>query len=352
MLNARRMPLWTVLPLSFLAACGSGKDAPDAKGKGGKRTPRFAAVEMSLQAFSAPHAVLGAVRASEGVEIRTEVAGRLSALPFAEGAPVRKGQVLARLDDAEARASRDRSAARSRLADATLARVREQWKAEAASAQQVEVAAADSAVARAELALAEVALARTVVVAPFDGIAGLREHSPGQWIPAGTLLVRVVARRSQLEASLAGSAAGLARVGQKLTWNDPSGRAKGRAEVSVLDAWVDPSTRARRLRATCLSGCEGLLPGAAVRMEFGADSTKVLAVPSTALAGDAKGLGLFVHRGGKAVFTPVEIGRRTADRLEILSGVAVGDTVLIPGATPPRPGSDVEVARLLGGPRR
>jgi multidrug efflux pump subunit AcrA (membrane-fusion protein) len=126
MLNARWMPLWTVLPLSFLAACGSGKDAPDAKGKGNKRTPRFAAVELSLQSFSAPHTVLGAVRAAEAVEIRTEVAGRLSALPFAEGAPVRKGQVLARLDDAEARASRDRSAARSRLADATLARVREQ----------------------------------------------------------------------------------------------------------------------------------------------------------------------------------------------------------------------------------
>lgn len=346
------MPLWTLLPLVLLAACGSGKDASDSKGKGGKRTPRFAAVELALQPFSAPHAVLGTVRATEAVEIRTEVAGRVSALPFVEGAPLRKGQVLARLDDAEARASRDRAAARSRLADATLARVREQWKAEAASAQQVEVAAADSAVSRAELALAEVALGRTVVVAPFEGVAGLREHAVGQWLPAGTVLVRMVAKRSQLEASLAGTAAGSARVGQKITWADPSGRAKGSAVVAVLDPWVDPSTRARRLRADCIAGCEGLLPGAAVRLEFGADSGKALVVPSTALAGDAKGLGLFVHRGGKALFTPVEIGRRTADRLEILSGVAVGDTVLIPGATPPRPGSEVEIARMLGGPRR
>ena len=139
------------------------------------------------------------------------------------------------------------------------------------------------------------------------------------------------------------------RKGQIISWNDPSGRAKGRATVDVMDPWIDPDTRARRLRVHCQTGCESLVPGAAVRLEFPDDRAKVLSVPSTALAGDAKGLALYVYRGGKAVLVPAEIGRRTSDRLEVLSGVAVGDTVLIPGASPPKTGSEVGIARILDG---
>ena len=78
-----------------------------------------------------------------------------------------------------------------------------------------------------------------------------------------------------------------------------------------------------------------------------ADSTPVLAVPSQALTGSVKGVALFLFKGGKASQVAVVAGRRSTDKVEILSGLAVGDTVLLPGASPPKSGADVEIARMM-----
>jgi len=337
----------TLLASFLLASCGSGKDP--AQGKSGKRVSRYAALVAQPEPFLDSRGGIASVSASDQVELKMEATGRVAEILVREGGPVRKGAVLLRLDDAEARAQRDRAAARSRLAAANAVRLREQVRVEAASAQQLEVALADSAVASAELALAEVALEKTRVRAPFDGVAGLVDVSRGQWVQAGQKLTSFVARgRFQLDWALPEGDALRIAPGSALPWTEPVTGRSGVATVAALEPALDEATRTRGLRAVCRSGCEALLPGMAVEVRLPVDSTPVLAVPAQALTGSVKGVALFLFKGGKASQVAVVAGRRSTDKVEILSGLAAGDTVLVPGASPPKPGAEVEIARMLG----
>jgi len=340
----------SVLAFVGIALVGCKESAPkDAKGPDKARTTKLAATIAVKSPFADPLTGLGSVDAADRVEVKVEIAGRVKEIRFREGRPVRRGDVLVVLEDADWRAQRERAAARARLASATLGRVREQLRVEAASAQQVEAAAADSAVARAELALADVALDRTQVRAPFDGVAGLCDLSIGQWLQAGQFLTAVVSRKAvQIDWSLPERLATSVGQGQAISWKDPGSGRSGQAVVAALDASLDEATRTRRLKAVCRSSCEALLPGSSVELQLPSDSAPVLSVPSQVLSGNAAGLALYVYHGGKAALVPVVAGRRSTDRLEILSGLAAGDTVLFPGASPPKPGTDVEIARFMG----
>jgi len=347
-LNRSGVRLAALFAVLVLASCKGNASKSEAAG-GKPRVSKLAAVIAAKAPFADPLAGLGSVGSLERVDLKSEIAGRVLRVEFREGAAVRKGQVLVRLDDAETKALRDRAAARARLASASLARVREQLRVEAASAQQVEAASADSAVAAAELVLADVALERTRVKAPFDGVAGLCDVSTGQWIQPGQILTEVVSRRTvRLDWSVPERLASVVAAGQPLSWKDPASGRSGKAVVDALDPSLDETTRSRRLRASCRTGCDALLPGAAVELLLPGDTAPALSVPSQALSGSAAGLALFVFRGGKATLAPVAAGRRSVDRIEILSGLAVGDTVLFPGASPPKPGAPVEIARILG----
>lgn len=339
----------TVLPALLLLSCKSGKEG-DADGRGKGRVSRYAAVVAAKAPFLDTRGGIATVSAAERVELRTEAAGRIAEILFRDGAAVRKGAILVRLDDVEARAQRDRAAAKARLAAATLARLREQVRVEAASAQQLEAAQADSAVASADLALADVALEKTRVRAPFDGTAGLLAVSRGQWVQSGQKLTEIVSRSGlRIDWELPEGEALRLAPGRTLLWKAPASGKNGRATVAALDPSLDEATRTRGLRSLCVSGCDALLPGMAVEVRLPADSAPTLAVPSQALTGTTKGVALFLHKGGKAVQTTVVPGRRSTESVEILSGLSEGDTVLVPGASPPKPGAPVEIARLLGG---
>lgn len=342
------MALWSLSCVAFLGAC---KQKPEeAKGPVGKdRVAKFAATLVVSAPFGDSTAGLAEVKARDRLELRTEAAGRIREISFREGGQVRAGQVVVRLEDSEARAQRDRAAAKLRLSVANLRRVREQVAAQSASQQQLETSLADSAVCQADLALVEATLAKMEVRAPFAGTVGMREVSMGQWVTAGQLLTTLVGGGDvRLEWALPEGLAFRLTPGMALSWRDPGSARSGRADVEALAPELDEATRTRRLLAGCRSGCAGLVPGATVEVTLPAQPGAVLSIPSQALSGGAKGTGVLVAREGKAAFVPVVVGRRNAERVEIVSGLAAGDTVLMVGAQAPKPGAAVEVARILG----
>lgn len=344
----RSAALFALSSIPFLVSC-KDKGAEPRSQPGKERVAKFAAVLVVSAPFDDSTAGLAEVKARDRVDLRTEATGRIREIGFREGTQVRAGQVMVRLDDAEARASRDRAAAKLRLSTATLRRVREQVNTQSASQQQLETSLADSAVCQADLALAEASLAKMEVRAPFSGTVGMREVSVGQWVNAGQLLTSLVGvGEVRLEWALAEGLAFRLATGMPLSWRDPGSGRSGRAQVEALAPELDEATRTRRLLAACKSGCQGLVPGATVEVTLPAEPGAVLSIPSPTLSGGAKGTGVFLAREGKAVFVQVVAGRRNSERVEIVSGLHAGDTVLVPGAQPPKPGAPVEIARMLG----
>lgn len=332
--------LWT--------SCRSSQKASETAAK--DRVQKLPALLVQRERFRDSTAGLADVEGQDQIELRTEAAGKVREVAFREGGAVGAGQLVVALDDAEARASRDRAQARLRLAAAFVVRVREQVRAQAASLQQQESAQADSAVAAADLALAEAALAKTRVRAPFAGKAGLRGVQVGQLVGAGQLVTTLVGGGApRLVWALPEGMAARIAPGQELRWRDPALGAAGTAAVQAVAPALDPHTRTRPLVARCRTGCDALVAGGTVEMVLPTDTVPTLSIPAQALTGSAKGSGVFVLRSGKAALVSVAVGRRNAERVEILSGLDAGDTVLVGGATSPKAGAPVEIARLLEG---
>lgn len=169
--------------------------APQASGAaGGAATSRPAGVEvakvekMTLQDDAQS---VGSLRSRQSVMLRPEVAGRVKALGFGDGARVRKGQVLVKLDDTLQQAEVKQAQAQVSIARAALKRNQELVAQNFVAQRVLEESLANVQVVEAQLALVNARLSRMTILAPFDGTVGIRNVNLGDFVKDGADLVNL-----------------------------------------------------------------------------------------------------------------------------------------------------------------
>jgi RND family efflux transporter MFP subunit len=312
----------------------------------------------------------GALMPERQAEVRAEVGGAVLATAAEPGQRVRRGALLARIDD---RAVRDsylsaRAAVRSaeqslqvarrnaerneRLAAAGAVAERDREAAVSAAAS-AEAAYAD---AQARLALAEKQLAYTEVRSPIDGVVSERQATAGDVVQVGDALFTVVDPRSlQLEGTVPAEQVARLRPGAPVEFT--VGGYPDRTFTGKLDRInpaADPATRQVRVYATLPNREQGLVAGLFAEGRIGTDLRKTLLVPLSAV--DQRGVTpiVLVLRGGRVEQQAVELGIRDpgTDQVEIRAGLQAGDTVLVGAATATLPGTRVRVTSTdVGGER-
>jgi RND family efflux transporter MFP subunit len=347
-----------------LAACSFGSRAAE------EGAPRGLAVRTAtVEKRDLPEEVVltGTLRPRAQVQVVAEVQARLQRVLREEGARVGKGDVLAVLDDTDYRLSNDRARAALAVAEANRAHAQaEKERADnllktggitdrdhlAAQVQQ-QVSEAGLAQARAEVAIAGQALARTQVKAPFAGRVAKRFPDPGAMLAPGTPLFTLV-DDSVLEfrAPVASKDYGKVRVGApvSLAIDALGSRVEGR--VARVEPLVDERSRSFQAVVevpgrTDLVG--GLFARAAVRVGV---VEGALVVPPPALVRDGtdpSSAEVFVVRGGRAEKVRVTPGVETPDGVQVTSGLAEGDAVVLDPPTALASGAPVLVQNARGG---
>ena len=171
------------LTLTLLPGC-----AKKAGGPGGGFAMPPTPVET---ATVSPRAVIdrfetvGTIEAGEAVTIVAEIDGTVDSIPFHEGDPIARGGLIARMDDRQLAADRDRAEALRDQGRSTFERVKAVVDQGAGAPQDLDDAAANLKVAEANLALAEARLDKARITAPFSGIIGARRVSPGAYLRTG-----------------------------------------------------------------------------------------------------------------------------------------------------------------------
>jgi membrane fusion protein (multidrug efflux system) len=163
-------------------------------GAGGAQPARAAGVEVSkVEKISLQDDAqsVGSLRSRQSVMLRPEVAGRVKELGFADGARVRKGQLLVQLDDTLQRAELSQSKAQVAIAQANHKRNQELVAQNFVAQRVLDESSAALQVAQAQLALSEARLSRMAIVAPFDGTLGLRNVNLGDYVKDGADLVNL-----------------------------------------------------------------------------------------------------------------------------------------------------------------
>lgn len=287
---------------------------------------------------------VGALIAEDSVVLRPEVDGRIDKLLFKEGQPVKKGAVLVVLDPAEPRARLAAAQAELKLAESRYRRSEELVAQNFISRQALDEARANLDILRARRQQEQVALDKTVIRAPFNAVAGLRQISPGAYVSKGDDIVRLDALGNlKLEVPVPETYLARVRIGLPITLTIDAlpGRTFS-GKVHAIDPAVDPVSRNVRVRARIANPAGILKPGMFARAtaDLGGKSRAIL-LPEQVLVPKPDGRYVFLAVDGKAELRKVTLGKREPGRVEIVSGVKAGDVVILDGQIKLRPGVPV-----------
>jgi membrane fusion protein (multidrug efflux system) len=320
---------------------GAAGPAGGPAGQGGPGKP--AAVEVvkveQIKLVDETQSV-GSLRSNQGVVLRPEVGGRVSQVLFKDGQKVKKGQLLIQFDDQLPAAQLMQAKAELSIAQANHTRNQELVAQNFISKRSVDESDAALQVAQAKLALAQATLQRLKIMAPFDGVAGLRQINVGDYLKDGADMVNVEDIEAVLlDFRLAERFQTKIKPGQKaqVTFDALPGR-KFTAVVQAIDPLIDANGRSVGVRGCIDNRQMQLRPGmfARVNAVFG-EREKALVVPEEAI----------VPQGGRSFVVRVvpgtnkdelvservvvKIGIRQPGKVEILEGLSLDDSVVVAG---------------------
>ena len=353
-LRRPRRPHLIVLSLALAAVPGAcGTPANSANPAAGPPPVAVEIVAVPRETIVDLVELVGQLEAEESVELRPDTSGVVRTVGFEEGDEVEAGALLFELRDDEQRAKRHEAEANLTLAEDELRRTRALAQQKTVSQSELDRAVANAAAARARRDLAQAELERMHVRAPFDGVLGARQVSPGDRVSTTTILGRIDAvERLRLLFTLPEAVLNLAQVGNSVeiaVAPYPDERFPG--TVYFVAPTLDPINRRLGLKAWVPNAGQRLKPGlfANIQLEV-ARHPDALVVPEAAIAYDADGVFVWRVTAAQSVErVPVALGIRERGRVEVTQGLAAGDRIVAAGTHKVAPGVTVREAAPVPG---
>lgn len=344
-----------VLALSALALpkiLNSSQKEPAAKKGGGTSA---AAV---VKAYVAGRAklddrlfVTGTVLPNEQIDLHSEVPGKIVRINFREGAMVSKGSLLVKINDADLQASLRKAIYRRQLLEQKEQQQKQLLQRQAVSQAEYDIAANDLNIAASEIELVRAQIAKTEIRAPFSGMIGLRHVSQGSYISPTTEIATLQSRNPvKIEFSVPEKYAMAVRTGNQITFTVQGDSTAFQGKVYAVEPNIDQSTRTLQVRALCPNSEGRIAPGAFAEIRLALNQIDdALMIPTQAVIPDMQGKKVFVSKDGKAESRPVVVGIRTDKNVQILEGLAPGDTVITSGILQIKPGTMLKISEVEAG---
>jgi membrane fusion protein, multidrug efflux system len=343
----------------------------DAAGRGGRGSAPMSVVDETIGKGDIGISLnaLGTVTSLATVTIRSQISGYLMKIDFKEGDEVKKGDLIAEIDSrpyeaalAQAKGQLARDEALLKGAQVDLQRYQGLATQNAVPRQtldtQVALVAQDQGTVeadRASVKSAEVNLNYTRIPSPLDGRVGLRQVDQGNYVtPGDTNGLVVITQLAPISVLFTVPEDNLQAISKRLasgavlpvTALDRGGANKlADGSLQTFDSQIDPTTGTIKLRAQFPNDPRALYPNQFVNIRLLLDTHKDVTTMST--SGIQRGVpGTFVYLvnpDSTVSVRPIKLGVTDGDRVEVVSGLAPGDHVVIDGADKLREGAKVVV---------
>lgn len=296
---------------------------------------------------------LGTLRANESVDLSANVTKNVVKVSFEDGQRVKKGHVLAEMLSAEEEALIGEAEATAREAELQFQRAQQLTRSGAAATASLDEARRINETARARLTAIESRMADLRIVAPFDGVVGLRNISVGALVRPGDLIATLDDDRvMKLDFTVPTPFLQAVSAGVPI-------RAKARAfgdepfegEITSVDSRVDPVTRSVTVRAMIPNPERRLKPGLLMTVDILSNRRMALVVPEEAVIGEGTQKFTYVVDGEQATRREIRVGARRKGEVEVLEGLAAGDRVVTRGAMTLGEGGPVQIRATDDGTR-
>jgi membrane fusion protein (multidrug efflux system) len=290
-----------------------------------------AAVQQVVDKFE----VVGTIEADEAASIVSEIDAAVIELPFEEGSAVKRGRLIAHLDDSQLAAEVARTEALRAQSQVSYDRVKAVVDQGAGSLQNLDDAAAALKVAESNLAMAKARFAKTHIVAPFDGIVGSRRVSVGTFLRMGDKITEM-ANIDNIRVTFLAPESFLAQLnrGAEVTVSTPAfpdHRVNGK--IIAIEPVIDPETRNVRIVARVPNPDQKLKPGMSANIAAVLDvRPNAVTIPSEAVFATGNQSFVFVIQPDSTVAqVGVKLGTRMSDVVEVVGGLEPGAQIVRAG---------------------
>lgn len=277
--------------------------------------------------------VTGSLLSFEEVALKNEVAGRIVEINLPEGQFVKKGTRLVKLFDDDLQAGLKKLQTQLAIQEKIYERQSELLKANGVSQNDYDQTGLLLNSLRADIEVQKVLIRKTEVLAPFDGIIGLRSISLGAIVTPATALATI--RREdmlKLDFSVPEKYSSEIQPGMKINFTMSNNPKQYDAAVIATEQGIDALTRNLKVRAVVNNQSDHLLPGAFTEVMLKLHENKnALMIPTQAIIPAEQNKSVILAKNGKAHLVIIKTGTRKASDIEITEGLQPGDTIVTSG---------------------
>jgi membrane fusion protein (multidrug efflux system) len=285
---------------------------------------------------------VGTLKANESLILRPEITGRVKAITFTEGNEVKKNTTLVQLDAAMYRAQVNEAKARVALSETEYQRVNKLFKNGAISETVKDSALAQMQINEAQLEQAQVSLEKMTLRAPFTGIVGLRQFSPGEYITAGAEMLEIVDIDS-MKLDFRIPEIYLPQIARGQPLNIQLSAFPGEVftgEVTAISPQISEQGRNILVRAVLPNKDKKLRPGLFAKVQLLVDEQNLIVIPEEAIIPQGKRFLVYIYKNDKVTPITVELGQRIKGSVAV-TGINAGDVVITAGQLKLQPGSPI-----------
>lgn len=349
---------WTLIVVGVLAIATGGywyqqpKVNQDIAGPGspggmggskGRQALNVNAKVLHPQLLTDEYVTTGLILPDEEVALSFETSGKIVDISFTEGTTVRRGQLLAKVNDKPLQAQLNRLMAQLDLARNRVYRQEQLLNKDAVSQEAYEEAKTSLATLEAEIEGVKVNISLTELRAPFDGVIGLRQVSVGAYANPSTVVAKLTKISPlKVEFSVPERYASQIRKGVNMDFSVEGYLSSFHAQVYAVESSINKDQHVFTARGLYNNADHKLLPGQYASILLKKEEIpNALVIPSEAIVPEMGVDKVFCYRSGKAMPVDIQAGIRTAGEVQVLSGLQEGDTIITSGTLQLRMGLPV-----------
>lgn len=320
----------------------AGADAPPVTRQQSKRVLNVNGLIIREQGLIDDFAVKSRLIPDEEVDLSFQTSGLITNIFFKEGTQVKKGQLLAKVNDAPLQAQLKKLQSQVQLAEDRVFRQSALLQKDAVSKEAYEQVRTDLAALNADIQLMEANIALTELRAPFDGVIGLRRVSEGAYAsPTTTIATLTKVVPLKIDFHVPEKYDNRLKPGTKISFEVEGNLNTFYASVYAVESKIDPVTNTFAVRAR-YHNHNGIPPGRTANLKVRMlEINDAIAIPSEAIIPEMGKDKVYVYRSGKAQPVIITKGLRTESHVQVLEGLSVGDTIITSGTLQLRAGLDV-----------
>ena len=293
--------------------------------------------------------ITGTIDANERVNLISQTAGNITGIYFNEGTKVQKGQLLVKVYNQDLQASLQQYQAQMVLARDINNRNKILLEKEAVSKEEYETSLSSLNSLKAQADVVRAQISRTEIRAPFSGVIGLRNVSPGGYLsPATPIATLVNIDPAKVTFSVPERYLPIIGKGSKVTFTVESSQDNFNATVYAIEPALDANSRTITVRAKAPNPKNILTAGAFAKINLTLDQIpKTIMVPTECVIPDLKSSKVYVYKNGIAVAKDVKTDLRTDTKIQIIDGLKAGDSVVVSGLIQIRPKSPLKILKVI-----